>query len=521
MNKIKILIITFIITIFSNNAYSQIYNAFLSLYENGIEVSNNTVDLGNLTSKNLDFSYGWLKPINTSFGSLNLNVSIYSSTGIKIKEFYNNSFTVSTPTHGIILFTNETINRNDVITCDGTSYIQAVAVELGGMNRKWSSVKTYIKKTPVYSLTTNNANAKCGTSVRFTSNSESLTGNSYNWSIGAGWSYNGVSGPWNIGSTGNNYIDVVPNSGTLGQITCTASFLGQVVTTLGATLNYAPLESTATIIGSASLCTTSTYTIGTLPPGQSVTNWSVTDPTLASLSATNGPTTKVTKLGNGVVFLRATITNICGETLIVSKKISIGAPFLPNDSTVNGPTYTGFNQTLQYTFVGDATNGNSSYQWTVDAPFNDNGGPSCGWQILSGQGSKTVTLKSGCIASQAVVRVAAIGSCGNSNMKYIYVTVGSTPCPPSLRLSQNPISDSTLVANLVYPPNCNGANLNRMINTINNEIKIYDYSGSLIYNAKQNSDELILNNLELKKGIYLMNVITNKGEVLKEKLIVD
>jgi hypothetical protein len=119
-----------------------------------------------------------------------------------------------------------------------------------------------------------------------------------------------------------------------------------------------------------------------------------------------------------------------------------------------------------------------------------------------------------------VVRVVATGGCGSSNTKYIYVTVGSNPCPPALRLSQNPVKDGNLVADVIYPPiDCDTkVSIGK---TINNEIKIYDFNGNVVYKSKQNSDKLIINNLEIKKGIYLLQVITEKGEIIKEKIIIE
>ena len=129
-------------------------------------------------------------------------------------------------------------------------------------------------------------------------------------------------------------------------------------------------------------------------------------------------------------------------------------------------------------------------------------------------------LKSGCISATVVVRVVATSSCGSSNTKYIYVTVGSDPCPPALRLSQNPVKDGNLVANVIYPPDCDPNA--RVSNTIiSNEIKIYDFNGTVVYTSKQHTDELNINNLQIKKGIYLLQVITEKGEIIKDKIIIE
>ena len=269
------------------------------------------------------------------------------------------------------------------------------------------------------------------------------------------------------------------------------------------------------------LCSGSTpFTVTNLPVGHTFSSWSISSSSIATLSSTNSATTSLTKVGQGTVTLTANILNSCNETIPITKTIYVGAPILPATAFVNGATYTGYNQTLNYSLSSSSINGGTSYQWSVDGPMNDNGGPTCAWQILGGQGTQTITLKSGCISATVVVRVVATSSCGSSNTKYIYVTVGSDPCPPALRLSQNPIKDGNLTALVVYPPDCDDP-LARNATTINNEIKIYDFNGNIVYEGKQNSDELIINNLQIKKGIYLLQVITEKGEIIKDKIIIE
>lgn len=332
-----------------------------------------------------------------------------------------------------------------------------------------------------------------------------------------------VSGATIIGSATGTSVTVKPNLTGNFNISCTVKRSGansNYSKTGSKTVTRIPPTTTAIISGNLRLCSGSTsYTVTNLPVGHTFSSWSISSSSIATLSSTTNATTSLTKVGQGTVTLTANILNSCNETIPITKIIYVGSPILPATAFVDGATYTGYNQTLNYTLSGSSINGGTSYQWSVDGPMNDDGGPTCAWQILGGQGTQTVTLKSGCISAIVVVKVVATSSCGSSNTKYIYVTVGSDPCPPALKLSQNPIKDRNLVANVIYPPDCDP--LARNTNTINNEVKIYDLNGNIVYKSKQNSDELIINNLQIKKGIYLLQVITENGEIIKDKIIVE
>lgn len=265
-----------------------------------------------------------------------LTVGLFSSDGT-LKTRYNTqdgsgdfSFvTNGTGVAGTLSKDIETSNIN--YTGD---YLQCKIIRVGAQVPIYFSEKYYFKRTPTYTLTSNSTNVLCGSSTpaRFTANSSAASDNTYNWSIGAGWSYNGYTGPLNVGSTGTNYIDVVPTSGTLGQVTCVASFQGQAVTTLGATLNYVPFTSTSTISGTNAICPPSTnaiYTIANVGAGNTLV-WSSSNTAVATISNATSTQVTVNKVGFGTFTLKATITNSCGQTFIVGKSIQIINPITIN-----------------------------------------------------------------------------------------------------------------------------------------------------------------------------------------------
>lgn len=277
---------------------------------------------------------------------------------------------------------------------------------------------------------------------------------------------------------------------------------------------------TATINGNAKLCSGSnTYTVTSLPAGQSISSWSISNPAIASLT-TSGSTATLTKISKGTVTLTVTILNSCGQPIPKTKTINVGSPTIPSTATVNGPTNVGTNQTYTYSLSQAATNGATSYTWSIDAPpADDSGLPLCSWQILSGQGTQSALIRSGCTPGLAVVRVVATSSCGSSNMKYTYVTIDD-PCPTIMRLSQNPIHGGGFTAQITEEYPCpTGSGKLEQLSYAENEIRIFDISGTQVYNDHQYSNELTIDGLTLKNGIYFLQVITNTGKVITEKLI--
>lgn len=406
------------------------------------------------------------------------------------------------------------MNQSDFNTSGGTLF--AVFKTSGGIEYQTSCSYTITKtQVPTFTLSPTTTTVSCGSTSPVTfsvANVYNSSGTlSYAWSIGSGWT--------GTVNSSLSSITLTPSSAVIlpSNVLVTPILNGISYPTKTCTVYRAPFISAAIITGNIGLCnnTPTTYTVTGLSAGSSVLSWSISDSTIATLGNTSGISTTLTKVGSGSVTLLATIQNSCNQTITIPKIISVGAPILPNSATITGPTNTSYNQTLDYVLNGDATNGGTSYFWSVDAPINDNSGTTCAWQIISGQGTKNVKLLSGCIATTAVVKVVATSNCGISNTKYIYVNVGNAACVPTLQLLQNPITNRNLLVNVIYPPcgNAKNANLN-----ITNDIKIYDFSGNAVFSDKQTSDELSINNLLLKKGIYILQVTTENGTVLKNKI---
>ncbi len=513
--KKKYSILLIVLMAFTHQAiFSQVTFTISNVQVNNSSIgAGSPIQMGIRSTVNVKFHLVFSKPNNSDYSNTSFVITGYNSFG--------GSKQLRTP-EGLYLglnntgFTGDYSVDLDALNYDFTegSFLRADLTQTSGNPPlEWHSNQIKITKTPVYNVITQDPAAiVCNqtTPVRFTITSDDANNNSsLQWSYNSSWSYYDASA---------NSIRLLPNTYPLGNVSVIPTIHGASQGTYTTTPVLTPYTNTASILGVNSYCnflTPSTFTINA-GVGNTVT-WSSSNPAIATVSGGTNTQATVTSQSQGTFTLSAVITNLCGQTTTKTKIISVGAPILPSSATITGATNTSYSQTLDYTLNGDATNGGISYLWSIDAPINDNGGPTCAWQVISGQGTKNVKLLSGCIATTAVVKVVATSNCGVSNTKYIYVAVGSTACVPTLQVLQNPLKNGNLVVNVIQPPcgSAKNANLN-----ISNDIKIYDFSGNAVFIDKQNSDELRINNLQLKKGIYILQVTTESGDIMKNKIII-
>jgi hypothetical protein len=285
------------------------------------------------------------------------------------------------------------------------------------------------------------------------------------------------------------------------------------------------------ISGNSIVCSTANFTAPASPA--TTFAWSVTQgANLVTLTNANSATCTLTRNGalSGSVTLALTLSNaLCGAT-VITKSIYVGIPSFPATGEITGPSDVTFYQTVSYTYTGAV----SGYSWQIIAPSTDNGGQSCGWQILSGQGTSTITAKAGCVEASAVIQISQSNTCGTAT-KYMFTmntnpnNGGSgggdpNPCDPNLSVYPNPLSNnSNLNLNLIrpIPDPCNDPNARILSNaTVINQVKIYNFFGVLVYSNNSNIASLNLNNLNLTPGNHILNVFTSDGKILRDVLVV-
>jgi hypothetical protein len=169
---------------------------------------------------------------------------------------------------------------------------------------------------PIINGTTNIAN--CDQTNQTYSYSNATNGNNSLWTVTGGATI--------VGSANGTSVIVTPPLIGNFNVNC-------IVKRSGGNSNYnisgsktitrTPFTGSATINGSAALCTSDSYYLSGLLANQTIT-WSLSNPTFASLSSTINSTTTITGIKQGDVTLTARITNICGGFYEVTKVITIG-----------------------------------------------------------------------------------------------------------------------------------------------------------------------------------------------------
>jgi|GEM_PF-1244705 len=524
-NLIKTIILLFTVTA----SYSQ----QLTVQIQSLQYTNNgqptigatncgNIDLLSSTSTSINFGINLSKPNGQVVGLSDLYVYTQKSSSdyrvqrswVQISESFWNHPSSGNDTYSTTA--SFSINSSDFNVSGGTLFV----VFKSSSSTEYTSCNFTITKTPVptFTLSPTTVSLACGsTSPRtFTVTPANIPAGAtvtYQWSF-SGW--NGVA------TSTMSSVNLTPNSGTSlpSTVFVTPYINGVAKPSLSCTVTRAAFNpSTSEITGNGNFCpgSSSSYTISNL--GTNTVTWSVSNPAVASLSATSGATVTVTGLSNGTVTLNAIITNACGQTATKSKTFNIGSPNFPSGMSGESNPLTGENK---YYSVPQAT-GAVSYYWYFDAGgvlgTNING-----WQINSGQGTTGITAKVGNPGSTIVV-CKATNICGNS-IKYIYVNVRSVtdPCDGFKISITNPVKKGdNLVGKILPPPDDPCDNLSKMLSQKEDkkEVKVYDLFGRLVLSDFFNSDEFQINNLNLPKGNYILNITLSNGKTQKQIVVVE
>jgi len=266
------------------------------------------------------------------------------------------------------------------------------------------------------------------------------------------------------------------------------------------------------INGDDNFCTTSSnYTIPNLPTGATV-QWNVTPSSIATPGTPNATQTTLTKNSNGIITLTATISNICnGQTTVTKNNIVVGA--LPPTYITGMANGKQFAKNCTYDFTSSGTS------WNVG-----------GGTIISGQGTNTITVKTGGVTPYFNVGVRQINTCGTSDYFTLTGSVVNAGCAQIVQARLSATDDSSkMVTNnktdiqksfVIYP---NPAKDELMVTSpsfsINEWVSIYNANGELIHREKINSTQQMLNISSFKAGLYLLKIDIN-GEIKKVSKII-
>lgn len=122
----------------------------------------------------------------------------------------------------------------------------------------------------------------------------------------------------------------------------------------------------------------------------------------------------------------------------------------------------------------------------------------------------------------------AVNACGFTSYNTKSINFGNyngggggnpDPCVPGLQVYPNPVEDDSFTITIKPPTNpCIPELEGRM--TEENHVKIYDFYGNEVFARTFNSSEINISGLHLKRGHYVLNVFTARGQNRKEIIIV-
>jgi len=323
------------------------------------------------------------------------------------------------------------------------------------------------------------------------------------------WSHNG----WSEISTTATSKTLQPNSGTTlpSSVTVTPFINGVSQGTRTCTVTRSDFTSSATISGSATICSSVTYTMSGLLTGQTVSSWTLSDPSKATLSATSGTTTTVTKIGIGQVTLTATISNACNQTVTKTLNLFIGAssPNAPAVPTVCVNLRDGNNYLLP------ASQGAASYQLISSSPN------------LRMNGTTNLTFTTApyminfraLVAGNYTVTIKTTNICGTTTATF---PVNAQNCSTGGRNSASYAVYPNPASSVIYITyeQATGSEegfmkaSNSVTETETLTTQLYDFGGNLVrtVNFAKSGTIPSIDISDLKKGIYVLKIIAKELE---------
>ena len=377
---------------------------------------------------------------------------------------------------------------------------------------------------PEFHISPDNINVSCdsNSSITFTVNSINDTPWPIEdqWQLGSGWEYGGT--PETSVTTSTDYIQLTPYLYPPSDVKVTPIVDFDAYDQLTSQVSLGDFDHAYQVTGTSSFCSIATYSVNNLPAGTTVTSWSVSNTSIATISS-NGNQATLTAIGNGTVDITATLTNSCNQTAPITKNnIDVGAPAFPN-TAMSGETTPVVGESKYYS-VPEAS-GATSYYWYFDVGNGQTGTNIDGWQIQQGQGTTGIFVKVGNPGSTYIV-CRATNSCGE-RIKYKYVSprTPSDPCDEFLRIGSNPIKSDNLAGRPIWiedPCDDFAWKTNSLTKEASEKTKstidIYNSFGRLVYSKTQLEKEFDISGLE--KGFYFVKYQTKKGKLITKKFIV-
>lgn len=234
----------------------------------------------------------------------------------------------------------------------------------------------------------------------------------------------------------------------------------------------------------------------------------------------------------------------------IEREIYVGVPIIDpsnyNIFGVYGWYYAGIANNSEANVLAPITT--NSYKWTIEiadpnfAPYCPNTNSSLAKFTTNGSTVSTnnnaecytpspkVNINWGNCTASYILRVFAINECGENNFLDTAVTVSKTsPCTSGsdnyFFVNPNPVKNKTLTVNIEedqIPCDPPLSFNNKTIYDNTKTVKIYDLQGNLKYSNSFNTEQnIIINDIDLNLGHYILNVRSSSGQNNSEIIIVE
>lgn len=431
---------------------------------------------------------------------------------------------------------NITLNSNSFDDSNGGSvYIRYEE----SINNFFLESCTYDVTKPYFSISTNNVSIPCGSTATQTfyvyneNNSPGVL--EYEWDLGSGWEHEGS--PVSTITTTTNRISLTPYSYPPSDIEVTPILDYANYPELVVNIELSDYTPNYSISGNNFVCnSTETYTINNLPSGTTVQSWSTSNSNIATVSTLNATQAELTAVGTGNVTLTATVMNACGQTANIDlPNVFVGNPTVTNTSINGGHSNVSIYSSSQLSVAWSP--GATGYYWFITTISSScpSGGVPPKFQTGSGSASTITTsyplvnVLWGTCTGNYVINCRAINDCGSSDYTYKNVTVfdpdGNNPCDDfGLKLKSNPIKEGNVGIIMYRPaPGLPCDDLNRIAEkrkTTSYQVKLQDFKGRMVHEKNYKTENITLENLKLKSGLYFLNIISSDGITKQRTLVV-
>ena len=362
---------------------------------------------------------------------------------------------------------------------------------------------------------------------------------SYDWVVGSGWTPSGSF------TTTSNIQQLTPTSFPPATVKVTPVLNGVNQPQKTATVTLSPFNPALSIEGPAETCTTATYSVA-LTPGTSISSWTVTNTNIATVSFSGNQAT-LTKVGNGVVTLRAKLTNACSQYKTITKSIIVGTPKVNDNILYTNATSFKINTSDQFNVTAVAGE-NITYQWSIvqlntECVANAQGLYPAGTifpRFVVGSGfsntlnstSRYATINWGTCPGSFVVNVEVSNSCGASPLGYKSVQVidpyVTDPClNKKALLYPNPVKGGSVIVNKPDPngppcaPTGGKQSAKKTVETLINNVQIYNMMGRMVYKNSYEGHEFRMEDMNLNNGSYIIVIQDNLGNLDRQLLVID